>query len=57
MRVLINKAESEAISKAWESINEKLEGCDGGVEEESELQSILKGLKSLETKLKKSTKS
>lgn len=53
MKIFINKEEIKAISKAWDNINEKLEGCDGDENEEAELQSILRGLRSLETKIRK----
>lgn len=53
MNIYINKSEIEAIQKAWEEVNEKLEGCNGDETEEQSLQFILKGLRSLEIKIKK----
>lgn len=53
MNIYINKSEIEAIQKAWEEVNEKLEGCNGDEMEEQSLQFTLKGLRSLEIKIKK----
>lgn len=53
MNIYISKEEIEAIQKAWGEVNEKLEGCSGGDVEEKSLQFILKGLRSLEIKIKK----
>lgn len=52
MNIYINKSEIEAIQKAWEQVNENLEGCNGDEMEEQNLKFILKGLKSLEIKIK-----
>ena len=53
MKIEITNSEAQAISLAWENINEKLEGCNDE-EEQEELDIILKGLRSLEVKIKKS---
>ncbi len=52
MKIDITSSEAQAISLAWETINEKLEGCNDEQEQE-ELDLILKGLRSLELKIKK----
>lgn len=53
MNIYLNKSEIEAIQKAWEEINEKLEGFNGDEMDEQNLQLTLKGLRSLEIKIKK----
>lgn len=55
MNIYINKNEIESIRKAWEEVNEKLEGFSGNEEEEQSLQFTLRGLRSLYTKIKKRT--
>ena len=53
MNIYINKSEIAAIQAAWEEVNETLEGCNGDEMEEQRLQFTLKGLRSLEIKIKK----